>query len=258
MKNFKALAALGLLLALLFTACQFTQAEPLTQRSQPNVTSSEQVSTSPIAATSQWGFIDKTGKIVVEPRYQEVYSFSEGLAVFNAGSSEAPEYGYIDKTGKVAIQPQFSYASSLSEGLALVKNKGKYGYIDKKGKVVIEPKYEQAGSFSEGLAQIIINKKGGYINKNGKVVITPKFGYVSRFSEGLALVSPDGEMGIYGSKYQDLYDIEGSDTVTATSPLIKQKYGYINQQGKYVISPKYDHGRLFHEGVAKVGFEGKK
>jgi hypothetical protein len=47
-------------------------------------------------------------------------------------------WGYIDKTGKLVINPQFAGASSFSEGLALVWVGAKAGYIDKAGKFVWE------------------------------------------------------------------------------------------------------------------------
>ena len=51
----------------------------------------------------------------------------------------ARKYGYIDKSGKVVIEPQFDYVRDFSEGLAVVEKDGKWGVIDKNGKVVIEP-----------------------------------------------------------------------------------------------------------------------
>ena len=43
------------------------------------------------------------------------------------------KYGYIDKTGQMIITPQFDYADAFSEGLTRVgigdANAGKWGYI---------------------------------------------------------------------------------------------------------------------------------
>lgn len=42
------------------------------------------------------------------------------------------KYGYIDKTGKIVINYQFDGAGRFSEGLARVKIDNKWGYIDLK------------------------------------------------------------------------------------------------------------------------------
>ena len=66
----------------------------------------------------------------------------------------ASKYGFIDKNGKVVIEPQFDYAGAFSEGLGKVKKDGKWGFIDKSGKVVIEPQFDSIFNFSEGLAEV--------------------------------------------------------------------------------------------------------
>ena len=40
-------------------------------------------------------------------------------------------HGFIDKTGKCVIEPQFEWASSFLEGLAAVAEEGKVGYINR-------------------------------------------------------------------------------------------------------------------------------
>ena len=66
----------------------------------------------------------------------------------------AKKYGFIDKNGKVVIEPQFDGADAFSEGLARVKKDRKWGFIDKSGKVVIEPQFDWVSDFSEGLAKV--------------------------------------------------------------------------------------------------------
>ncbi len=168
----------------------------------------------------KYGYIDKSGKIVINPQFEEAYDFSkEGLALVKLSD----KYGYIDKSGKIVINPQFEDAYSFGEeGLAIVKLSDKYGYIDKSGKIVINPQFEDAYDFGEeGLALVKLSDKYGYIDKSGKIVIDTQFYYAEEFKNGLALVG--GE-----------------------------KYGYINKSGKYVWS--YDKGADIYLGKDIVGW----
>ncbi len=85
----------------------------------------------------KYGFIDRTGKTAIEPKYDLTFHFSEGLAAVLVGG----KWGYIDTTGKMVIQPMpLMRAEDFHHGLAFVSTKdGKYGYIDKSGKYVWTP-----------------------------------------------------------------------------------------------------------------------
>lgn len=65
------------------------------------------------------------------------------------------KYGYIDRTGKMVVPPQYRFTGNFSEGVPNIKdNRGMYGYIDKTGRIVIEARFLAAGPFSEGLAPV--------------------------------------------------------------------------------------------------------
>ncbi len=55
-----------------------------------------------IEQNGKWGFIDKTGKVVIEPQFDDAWLFREGgLASVKIGD----KHGYIDKTGKYVWEP---------------------------------------------------------------------------------------------------------------------------------------------------------
>jgi hypothetical protein len=60
---------------------------------------------------------------------------SEGLFPVKSGG----RWGYIDKQGKIVINPQFDRAWDFLGGLAWVMIGDKLGYIDKEGKYVWSP-----------------------------------------------------------------------------------------------------------------------
>lgn len=225
--------------------------------------------------TLRHSYIDRGGRTVIDAgRYQRVGGFSEGLAgVYLAGRG----WGFIDKTGKVVIEPQFEAGGSFSEGLAVVVVKGKSGFIDKTGRVVIEPVYDTAYSFSEGVAvavkgdeSYLIDKAGqkvlsqnndqlrldinndarlsdgliaaydcakakvGFLDKAGRFVVEPKFVQAEPFSEGLARVAVEDEDG-------------------------EEMLGFINRSGQFVIPPSFNtdaefprNSTDFSEGLASL------
>jgi len=60
------------------------------------------------------------------------------------------KYGYINKSGVVIIEPQFDRAYSFSCGLACVERDGKNYYINKNGKLVNDHTYDSSGDYKNG------------------------------------------------------------------------------------------------------------
>lgn len=48
------------------------------------------------------------------------------------------KYGYMDKEGKVVVDPQFDGADDFSEDLAVIFKDGMMGVIDRDGKIVVD------------------------------------------------------------------------------------------------------------------------
>jgi hypothetical protein len=238
-----------------------------------------------------WGFINKEGKVVIDPAEHEYNMrksfFSEGLARVTISSRWAKKpkngclyyryyYGYIDKSGKVVIRGDFSGAGDFSEGLAVIEQgggalsvlsggpdryiDGRKGYINKKGKIVIKPKYASVSSFSEGLVAVRKKKgKWGYINQKGKTVIKFKFDMAKPFYCGLASIKMGNKYGfidkngnyVVEPKFEDsLHFSQGYAAVK-----LNGKWGYINEKGEYLIEPKFKSARTFSEGFAIVELE---
>jgi hypothetical protein len=182
----------------------------------------------PIAQQKEgWGFIDKTGKIVIPCQFADVHNFHDGLAPVLVKR----KWGYIDTAGKTIIEPRFVAAEPFHEGLAAVRIhdidsliQDPYGYIDTTGKLVIPAKYSFAAPFSSGLARVNFENKLIFIDKSGNPLPFPegiKKVYAD-FSEGLAPV--------------------GDNRTSAT--------GYIDPAGKLVIPMQPGLGAPFHEGLA--------
>lgn len=136
---------------------------------------------------------------------------------------EAGKWGYETRTGEVVIQAHFNSAQKFSEGLARVELGYRFGYIDQTGKIVIDIQYSWGGKFCEGLARVRnVNKTFGYINKQGNPINKQQLDGGLDFGEGFAPV------------------------------MIKNKWGYMNQNGEIVIEPQFDEAEKFDNGRARV------
>lgn len=119
-----------------------------------------------VKVKGKWGYIDRTGRMVIELQSDKAGQFSEGLAAVRVNG----KLGYIDHTGQMVIASQFDDAYGFSEGMAAVRVSGKLGYIDRTGLMAIASQFDDAYGFSEGLALVRINGKWGYIDRTGKAV----------------------------------------------------------------------------------------
>ncbi|NGQ97031.1 WG repeat-containing protein [Brevibacillus sp. SYP-B805] len=191
----KKVLTLILFAALLSSAIGVASAHDL---AAPMLTSAENAPSGqvllPIQQGDKYGFINRDGKVVISPQYDEVGPFLEGLARVVKDGKDGRKYGFIDLNGKEVIPLAFSYANDFSEGLAAVEIGNHYGYINHEGKVVIAPQFHSAGSFSEGLAWVVTESDTGilaysYIDPTGKTVIaSPLFQAVEDFHDGVAQV----------------------------------------------------------------------
>jgi len=55
----------------------------------------------PVVVEGKWGYIDREGSYVIEPRFDEAKEFTEGIARVKPGTKT----GYIDKTGRYVWNP---------------------------------------------------------------------------------------------------------------------------------------------------------
>lgn len=64
------------------------------------------------------------------------------------------KFGFMDRTGRIVIKPEFDDAQGFSEGLALVTRNGRKEFIDETGKVALVPKdFEPINGFTDGRAR---------------------------------------------------------------------------------------------------------
>lgn len=208
-----------------------------------------------IKRNGKWGFINQNGDEVVNPvKYEKVSSFSEKRAMVSLNNL----YGFIDENGDEIVAPEkYNYVGSFSNGFAPIRTNNMYGFINRDGEEVISPKYEMVWNFSENMAKVYQNNRFGYINKQGEEIIPIKYNYISKFYNGKALVNQNDVWKFIsknGTESPALdYDyVWEADSKGYYKVFKNDKYGYINNDAKEIILLKYEYTSNFRNNISVV------
>ena len=230
----------------------------------------------------------------IECQYKEADLFSEGLAsvclkdeaewkVVNGVPERVrhTEWGYIDKTGRLVIDGKYKSADPFYEGLAKVRTEEGIGYIDKNGNTVIPCQYRWGGYFRNGVTYVtdqedktwLINQKGEKLKliAEGKSVsyADDRLDERNEQKNGILYMEdivnlPDGEHTHVFTYYDETGRISKEeyllkkDLSEGLAPLYDEgmkKYGYVDENGEWVIAPVFDEAEPFEDGYAVVANE---
>jgi hypothetical protein len=225
-----------------------------------------------VTVKGKQGFINRDGKIAIEPKFEAAYPFSDGLAAVQ----QQGLWGFIDTTGRMVIEPRFIMVDFFSGGLASVREKryiDPWGYIDKTGKVVIKPQFDCAERFHNGIARVgfetakskVLSRiadvgiecKYKFIDRTGKFVPEPSPAHYATGTPGeLIQFTKDGLAGYVNAKGEVVIEPQflGASAFSDGLACVRKEglFGYIDTTGKWVIPPRFAYAADFSEGLAGV------
>ena len=145
------------------------------------------------------GLIDIGGRVVVEPKYDFIFPYSEGPFEFRQDG----RCGYMSWGGDIVVEPKYNECWSFHEGRAVVQDEnGKWGIIDEFGEYLISPKYDGIGwPHRYGLTAVYLGKRGdpdrrsGVIDMDGNIVIPIEYDSASPVRPGIVSLRRCGRTG---------------------------------------------------------------
>jgi hypothetical protein len=223
------------------------------------------------------GYVDKTGKIVIELKFGQAQDFIDGLAVVSEQASTPngrTKMKVINAKGEYIINEEFDNVTNIGNGLVVVgkSNNGgddDYGLLSKSGKMIAAiGEYEDFKEPAEGLIIVRKNEAGlGVIDYAGKTIIEPqnKYTLIDKFQFGVVVIEGNkrfqhGLLDKAGNVILDpltnkfeIVGIDGKRTFNKSKvALIKKdnKYGLLNSSGKILVEPIYSRNSgLTDDGV---------
>lgn len=221
----------------------------------------------------KWGFANSKGIIAIEPRFDRVLRFTEGLAAINVNARfdesgvpvDGGKWGFIDTRGAVVIPPKFDEVKPFYSGVAVYWDAATQstGLVDKTGGIVLQPVYAQIGGylddnpFHDGLA--LAQRRNGtreYIRPTGAVAHECRVSSCGDFSEGLAPVRDGSLMGYIDNRgavtIPPAFDQAESFSEGLAAAKQGSLWGYIDKAGKWAIQPRFATAYRFVDGLALV------
>lgn len=238
----------------------------------------------PMRNFNKWGYVNESGRWIIQPKYEMALNFSDGLALVKDTYKGGEVWDFIDDKGQKVIQSEyFGYgvflkiydyrisiqpSQEFKEGLIAVaveildphyKGATVSGFLNKTGELEIYGYYDKVYNFSDGYACVVKNGKYGFINRAGEWVINPSFAMCGSFANGLAPALDEktrkwgfiNKKGEWAVKPQFSKAKEFSDGLAAVWKDFK--WGYIDVYGEYKITPQYRIADTFSNGYAYVG-----
>lgn len=211
------------------------------------------------------GVIDASGRYVVQPVYDSVSRFSEGLATIGSGQG----YEVIDERGHVLTPKAYDFIGHYRNGRAVFMQSGedgqsRYGYLDNRGQEIIPARYLEANDFTDGVAVVKLAERSyALIDRNGGQLAAYPYAYVGNPGDGLLPFQAD-ENGKYGyidekgtvvlsPQFTVALPFRDGRAVVNTADGVSNRYGLIDRKGKFVIQPEYNEINPLGERRVAVG-----
>jgi hypothetical protein len=191
--------------------------------------------------TSKKGAIDSSGAWVIQPRFYDLASFSEGISSCQMCSGCVSVF--VDKKDSVTVFYDVRFVSPFSEGLASAEKNGLYGFINREGKIVIAPQFYSTLFFTDGYSMVDV---GAERNMTGEHI--PKFRFVNRKGE---ILEPDQYDNV-DLMFMNGFAFVSKDVLPKLGEVATTKQGLINRKGKLVVPLSF---RFLFRNFFKDGFE---
>lgn len=221
----------------------------------------------PVYTNGKWGVIDQTGKIVIEPAYEEIitipsYKTDLFICVYDIDyTNETYKTKVLDSknkekfTGYDLVEVIENRDSNnilwYEEEVLKVKKDGKYGLIDYSGKEILPTEYDSIEALEGVKNSIVITKeeKLGLCNNKGDIIIEPQYKEIKSvgddYRNGYVVVNSDNKYGLIDFTKQVILEekYEEVKTVVGTNLYVVKEEGklkIINKDLETLVENKFD------------------
>ncbi|SHK59544.1 WG containing repeat-containing protein [Reichenbachiella agariperforans] len=212
----------------------------------------------PVKRNGYWGYLDLSGEVAINYKYEAVSPFFQEIAAVNY-------LGYnnvINQFGEVVGEASYDSIWINHDNTARVKQRSRTDILNKNGAALFQT-YNQLTPHQLGYLEKTESGQVGLIDHNGRILFYPKYDMISplirdRFiiiqkRNQIAVSFKDGSFLIpFTDDYQAISDIsEGFLSIQKDN-----QYGFIDFDQQLRIANRYDSVGHFQEGLCPVRLHG--
>lgn len=205
---------------------------------------------------SLYGWIDRTGKAVLECQWKTLYQIRENRWL---GQLENGENWILDDRGRkiCMIGTNFAYAIPREDGyIEYATRDGYWGFYDGDGKLLSradanEVRQISLADYSEGWIQVELNDQSPALMRvDGTILSSERWTYISPFYHGYAVVGIEGREGfvdetgslIHPAIWEDCgaYAWVNGQLIAPVTLCSEDEKSYINEEGKTICGVKLE------------------
>ncbi|MDX2196334.1 MAG: WG repeat-containing protein [Cytophagales bacterium] len=205
----------------------------------------------PVKTNYKWGFIDKSGKNIIDPVYDYCEPFSCGLSKVKLRGN----YGVIDTTGKQLVAPIHSDIKILCPNYIAIRKDTLWGIDDKSGMNLVQVAYDKIDVLDNNTFMLKKgNKYGIYkhrINKTSEII----YNGVSVAGFGYYLVQKDNKLGLLDSTLNSALKTEYTliDVLSPKAFLFKLKdLINVSAEGQITFNPDFIQYKKINEKCISI------
>lgn len=246
-----------------------------------------------VKQNNKYGYIDSTGKIMIQPQFDYADDFVEGLAKVGTLSSSPIDFnfGIISPSQKWIIPPIYERLTIQTNKVIIARKDSVYYIFNEQGKLLSKFKTPSISFANKYIA--IVNKGGDYLLKGGETYLNGSWGIyklngqeivppilsnlgVTTYYKNVIIYSDSarntGVMNLKGhilspNKFFNIHPIKNTNLLAFQEKNFS--WGIINKRGKILVPPIYSiiddiaNERLIgvmhgHSSHSKIGFINQK
>lgn len=199
---------------------------------------------------SKYGFINKSGEIVYDYKYERLKYLSRGKY---SGRINNKVIIFYDLDKKL-IDDEFDEIYKHDEEFIYIKKNDKIGLLSYEGIMIVPCEYDYISNFVDGKAQVTLNKRNSFIDKTGKETyrmidsqLPGIFIYVSLLKAKSGLMDADNNP-ITGLIFDSINPFNDEVAVCKSG----SKWGLIDSKGELLIPFEFDYIKDFENGEAEA------